>query len=234
MGATAKTSLQLGARHAQVVHSAIQHWADSNTISQSQAALLSETIVVQGFDWEKFAKYTLRLAVLCLAVAVLSIVFEERFIRLLKRLASLPAWVRSAATAKIAVGIHIFAYRRSQHLPEQKYANEAVHGVGALFFALTAFQLLEQLQEWYIQAAKRKESDVSQSKEEEKDDEKARERKKQEAQERCRLRNKLVQSVLLGLATVYGAVGVLSGSNFIWSCSMLVLGNFFGGMGGYL
>lgn len=234
MGAAAKTSLELGARHAQVVQSAIQHWADANTISQSQASLLSETIVVQGFDWEKFAKYTLRLAVLFLAVAVFSILFEARFLRLLRRLASLPAWLRSAATAKIAVGVHIFAYRRSRHLPDQKYANEAVHGLGALFFALTAFQLLQQFQEWYIQAGKRNESDVSKSQEEEKDDKEARERKKQEAQARRRLSNRLVQSVMLGLATVYGAVGVLSGSNFIWSCSMLVLGNFFGGMGGYM
>lgn len=234
MGTTAKTSLELSARHVQVVQSAIKHWAASNTISEGQASLLSETVIVQGFDWEKFAKYTLRLAVLCLAAAVVSITFEERFRRLLKRLASLPPWLRSAATAKIAIWIHIFAYRRSHHLPDQKYANEAVHGVGALFFALTAFQLLEQLEEWYMHAAKRKNNDVYQSKEEGKDDETARERRQRESRERRQLRNKLVQSVLLGLATVYGAVGVLSGSNFIWSCSMLVLGNFFGGIGGYL
>lgn len=233
MGKTTKASLELGARHAEVVQSAIRHWVESSTISQSQASLLADTIVVQTFDWEKFAKYTLRLAVLFFVVAVTSVVFEKRFVRIFRRLVELPPWLRGAATGAIAVGIHLVAHQRSQRLPEQKYANEAIHGVGALFFALAAYQLLEQLNEWFTPSMKSDIGDASQSKEEEKDDEKAREKREREVRDRKRLQSNSIQCVILGLATVYGAVGILSRSNFIWSCCMLVLGNFCGGMGGY-
>lgn len=233
MGTTAKASLELGARHAEVVRSAIRHWVDTSTISETQASQLADTIVVQGFDWQKFAKYTLRLAVLCLVVAVSSIVFEERFARIYRRIVALPPWLRGAATGVIAVGIHVFAHQRSERLPEQIYANEAIHGVGALFFALAAFQLLEHLKDSFTRAAKSKGASASQSKEEYEDYEKARERKQSEARERKRLKHNLIQCVLLGLAIVYGTVGILSRSNFIWSCCMLVLGNVCGGLGGY-
>jgi hypothetical protein len=224
MAQAAKRSLELSARHAETVKSAIQHWAASGTLSPSQASLLADTIVAQGFDWEKFAKYTLRLAVLCLVVAISSVIFEEWFVRIFKRLVALPPWLRSALTGLIAVGVHYFAHQRTQSLPGQKYANEAVHGIGALLFALAAFQLLEQLKHSFDFAAK---SDGESTKEQE-DDEKRHEKKKRE-----RLRNNAVQGVTLGLGTIYGSIGVLSRSNFIWSCSMIVLGNFCGGMVGY-
>ena len=229
------TPLVLGARHAEVVQSAIKHWAESDTISPNQASLLADSIVVQSFDWEKFAKYTLRLAVLFLVVAVSSVVFEDRFLRVYRHLVALPAWLRSVATGAIAVGVHIFAYGRSQRLPGQKYRNEAIHAVGALFFALAALQLLEQLKAWFDRADKTEESaGTIQSDEEGKGDEKARERKDREMKQRQRLEHNAWLCVALGLGTVYGAVGLLSKSNLIWSCSMIVLGYCCGAATAYL
>lgn len=228
-----KTSLHLGARHAEVVQSAIKHWAESSTISEDQASLLVDTIVVKGFDWEKFAKYTLRLAILCLVVAVTSVVFEKSFLRFYRRLVALPPWLRGSTTDLIGVGVHIFAHQRSQRLPKQKYGNEAVHGVGALLLALAAFQLLEQLEDSFKHSTQAVERAASESKVEEQDDERSQKRKKREAKERKQLKRNMVQCVALGLAAVYGAVGILSTSNFIWSCSMMVLGYCCGGMADY-
>lgn len=234
----AKASLELGARHAKVVQSAIEHWVETSAISQSQASLLADTIVVQGFDWGKFAKYALRLAVLCLVVAVSSSVFEGWFKRIFKRILELPPWLRSATTAAVAVGVHIFAHGRSQRIPEQKHANEAIHGVGALLFALAALQVLEQLKRSFDRGTKSDGGDVprpwgKRSDEEEEEDRKERERKRQEMWERRRLERNMVQCVVLGLTTIYGAVGVISASNLIWSCSMFALGQFCGGAVGY-
>lgn len=229
----AKNTLELGARHAEVVQAALQHWLRSNALSESQATQLADTIVVQTFDWEKFAKYSLRLAVLFLVVAVSSVVFEKGFLRIYRRIVALPPAVRGAATGVIAVGVHLLAYQRSQTLPQQKYANEAIHAIGAMFFALAAFQLLEQLHESFERSRTCEGEDASQSKAEDGNDEKSRERKKKETKERERLMRNALQGVMLGLATVYATVALASKSNLIWSFAMLVFGYCCGAMGGY-
>lgn len=229
-----KTSLELGARHAEVVHSAIKHWTEISTISRSQATLLADTIAVRGFDWEKFAKYSLRLAVLFFVVAVTSVVFEESFVRIYRRLIALPPWLRSVATGAVAMGAHLLAHRRCQSLPEQIYANEAIHAVGGLFWALAAFQLLEQLKGSFDRATQRGRDESSQPKGEEGGDKEHQEKRKQEVKKRERLIGVVTQSVMLGLATVYGTVGLISRSNFIWSCSLIVLGYCCGATTGYM
>lgn len=226
--AARSTVLELKARHAQAVQTAIEHWAASGAISDTQATLLADTIVARGFDWEAFAKHSMRLAVLFLAAAIFSTILEKRFLGIYKRIVKLPPWLRGAATAIIATGVHIFAYDRSQRVPRQTYANEALHGVGAIFFALTAYQLLEQLSRSLEDSYGRETTGrhACGSAEKGAHDGIDKDMKKRQRRARRRLERAMVQSVLLGLATVYGVVAVLSKSNFIWSCSMFVIGLF--------
>jgi hypothetical protein len=230
----AKKTLELGARHAEVVQSAIQHWLESEVLSESQATQLADTIAIRTFDWEKFAKYTLRLAVICLVIAVSSVVLEASFIRIYRRIVALPAALRGAVTGLIAVGIHVFAYDRTQKLRKQKYANEGIHAIGALFFALAALQVVEQLETWHASDIERRNTSVPQPKSEAEDDEASRERRKQEYQERRRLTRNAIWSVTFGLSVVYATVGFLSKSNLIWTCAIMVFSSCVGGSGGYL
>lgn len=220
-----KEPLELGARHAEVIKSAIKHWVESGSISQDQASLLTDTVVVQSFDWEKFTKYTLRLAVLCLVVAVTSVVFEDGFLKIYRHLVALPPLMRATITCAIALGFHVVAHRRSRRQPEQTYSNEAIHAIGAIFLALAAFQLIEQLHHLYEQTSQHQENKGCHPSSEADRLDQQRERKK--------LLEHSIMGVLFGLATVYGATGVLSSSNLIWSCSMTLLGYCFGGMANY-
>lgn len=222
-----KEPLELGTRHAEVIESAIKHWVESGSISQDQASLLTDTIVVQSFDWDKFTKYTLRLAVLCLVVAVTSVVFENGFLKIYKRLVALPPWMRAAMTCATALGFHVFAHRRSRQLPEQTYSNEAIHAIGSIFLALAAFQLIEQLHHFYKQTSQHQENKGCHPSPEAESDRLDQQRKRKKLLEHS------IMGVLFGLATVYGAIGVLSSSNLIWSCSMTLLGYCFGGMADY-
>lgn len=223
-----KEPLKLGARHAEVIKSAINHWVESGSISQDQASLLNDTIVVQSFDWKKFTKYALRLAVICLVVAVTSVVFEDGFLKIYRRLVALPPWIRAAMTCAIALGVHVVAHRRSRRLPEQTYSNEAIHAIGAIFLALAAFQLIEQLHHSYEQPLQHQENKASHPSSEAHSD----------RQDQQRQREKLLEystiGIFFGLATVYGAIGLLSSSNLIWSCSMALLGYCSGGMVDYV
>ncbi|KAK0388810.1 hypothetical protein NLU13_5053 [Sarocladium strictum] len=232
MARTQKT-LELGARHAQVVQSAIRHWLESEALSESQATLLADTIHVRAFDWDKFAKYTLRLAVVCLVIAVSSVVLQASFMRLLRRVVALPAAVRGGVTGLVGVGVHVLAYDRSQTRPEQKYANEGVHAVGALFFALAALQVVEQLNDWHAGKVQRDGTGTAQPKAEVEEDQAARERRKQEEKERRRLMGNAIWAVVFGLGVVYATVALLSKSNLIWTCAIMVFSSCVGGSGGY-
>lgn len=192
--------IELTPPQAQAVQAALQQWKNTKLISPKLASELLGTIQVkeQSFDWERFAKYTFRLAIICLAIAVVSVLADKAFLKLIRRILELPAWLRSAVTGLAAVGVHVWGYQRSIALPLQVWTNEAVHGLGALLFGVAALQLVENIDD--------------------KDD---------------RLREKL-NWILLSLASVYGVTGVVTTSNFIWSCGMIVLGTWFGAMTGYL
>ncbi|KAH8676086.1 integral membrane protein [Xylariales sp. PMI_506] len=192
--------IQLPSNHARILQAALQQWSRDDLITDSQAEILQSTIQIQeeSFDWQNFAKYTFRLALICLFIAVTSILADNAFRKLIRSFLALPAWLRSAATAIGATAVHRWGYNRSFNAPTQVWTNESIHGLGALCFGLAAFQLAEWLD--------------------------AREAKNFDR----------LNWVLLLLAGIYGATGLLTGSNFIYSCGMVVLGGWFGAMTGYI
>ncbi|KAI0125662.1 hypothetical protein BJ170DRAFT_632037 [Xylariales sp. AK1849] len=192
-------NITLNPAQAQAVEAAVQQWSTSNIISNKLASELLASIQVQedSFDWQRFAKYTFRVAIICLAIAVVSIVAGNAFLKLIKRVLELPAWLRSTITAAVAAGVHVWGYQRSIDVPLQVWTNEAIHGLGELTVGLAVVQLAEAL-------------DVDEKKHPER-----------------------LNWILLLLAGIYGGTGVITKSNFIWSCGMIVLSGWFGAMTGY-
>ncbi|KAI3343622.1 hypothetical protein F4824DRAFT_15160 [Ustulina deusta] len=143
-------SLGLTAAEADAVRKALQYWSHSKLIHANMVDDLLATVqVVQeqpDFNWEKFAKYTFRLAVICFAIAVLSLVFNNAVPRIIKRILALPSPVRVTATSALAIATHVWGYQRSLTAPQQIYSTEAVHSLGALLFGLAAVQLAVALE----------------------------------------------------------------------------------------
>lgn len=140
---THPTNVTLTAKQAAAVSSAVSQWASASLISPKTAAELLETIDVRerALGWAAFAKYALRLAVLCLAAAVLLLASDHAFLGLVARAARVPAPLRALLAALAAAALHALAWRRSLALPRDVYLNEAVHGAGAVALALAAHQL---------------------------------------------------------------------------------------------
>lgn len=187
-------------QQAEGVQSALQQWSGAGLISSTLAAELLATIKVQeySFDWERFSKYSFRLAVLCLAAAVFSLVVDNTFLRLIRKILALPPVVRAVFTAACATAVHVCAFQRSVEVSGDFYLNEAIHGIGAILFALAVVQLGEACNRWRGKA------------------------------------EDLMHLLVLLLALVYGVVGVLAQSNFIWSCGMIMFAVFLGAVTGYL
>ncbi|KAI1354509.1 hypothetical protein F5Y01DRAFT_273027 [Xylaria sp. FL0043] len=196
--------LELTAAEADAVYRALRYWSHSKLISADIADQLLETVQVvheqqHGFNWEGFAKYTFRLAVVCLAIAIISLIFDNvvpRIIeRIIERILALPSSVRITATSALAIAAHAWGYQRSlaaSSLRQQTYSNEAIHSLGALLFGLAALQLATAL-----------EADKDEN-------------------------LHVLHNIELSLALVYGISAVMVQSNFIWSCGMVVLGVLFG------
>jgi hypothetical protein len=193
--------IELTAAQADAVQKALRHWSQSKLIPANLASDLLATVqVVEGqhaFDWEKFAKYSLRLAVICFAIAVISLVFDGIVPKIIKRIMSLSATLRVIATSALAVAVHVAGYQRSLTTPKEIYFNEAIHSLGVLLFALVALQVGVALE-----ANKEK-------------------------------NHSILNGIELSLAIVYGTVAVLVQSNFIWSCGMILFGNWFGSWTAY-
>ncbi|TGJ83841.1 hypothetical protein E0Z10_g4924 [Xylaria hypoxylon] len=137
--------LELTATQADVVKKALQYWSHSRLVSANFADDLLATVQVveeqHDFDWNNFAKYTFRLAVICLAIAIASLVFDNVVPRIIKRILALPATVRVTATSALAITMHVWGYQRSWTVPQEVYLNETIHSLGALLFGLAALQL---------------------------------------------------------------------------------------------
>ncbi|KAI1197318.1 hypothetical protein F5X97DRAFT_180912 [Nemania serpens] len=137
--------LELTAAQVDVVQMALRYWSGSNLVPASLVDDLLATVEVveekHDFNWNRFAKYTFRLAVVCLAIAVVSLIFDEVVPQLIRRILELPAAARVTATSALAVAVHAWGYQRSLKTPQQPYLNEAIHSLGALLFALAALQL---------------------------------------------------------------------------------------------
>ncbi|KAK5631810.1 hypothetical protein RRF57_007524 [Xylaria bambusicola] len=143
--------LELTTIEADAVQKALHYWSRSKLVPASLFNDLLVTIQVveeqhRDFDWDKFAKYTFRLAVICLTIAILSLVFDGVVPKIIKRILALPSPVRIAATSALAIVAHVWGYQRSLAVPKQVYSNEAIHSLGALLFGLATVQLATALE----------------------------------------------------------------------------------------
>ncbi|KAJ3571809.1 hypothetical protein NPX13_g5256 [Xylaria arbuscula] len=145
--------LELTVAEVDAVQKALRYWSRSKLVSANLVEdLLASVQVVEeqqqqhDFNWDKFAKFTFRLAVICLAIAIISLIFDNVIPKIIKRILALPASLRIAISSALAVAAHSWGYQRSLAVPNQRYSNEAIHSLGALLFALVAVQLVTALE----------------------------------------------------------------------------------------
>ncbi|KAI1743816.1 hypothetical protein F4680DRAFT_407606 [Xylaria scruposa] len=137
--------IELTTVQADAVRKALQYWSHSKLVSAELVGDLLATVLIveeeHGFNWNGFAKYTFRLAVICLAIAIISLVFDETVPKIVKRILELPVTMRVPATTALAITVLVWGYQRSLTIPQQFYFNEAIHSLGSLLFGLAALQL---------------------------------------------------------------------------------------------
>ena len=192
-----KTHIKLGSKDAQVVYKILEEWRTLQLLTPATYTQLRQTLDVapSQFDWNRLAKYTSRLALVFMIIAVISLVFESEFLQLIRRILNINPYKRAALTAAIAASIHFHAWYNSRSFydhNEELWMYEAVHTLGALVLGLAALQLAEAAEGLDVYG-----------------------------RDGSAVRGKLI---MLALAFVYAFIGYGIFSTFIWSCSMLLLG----------
>lgn len=136
--------IKLNSNEVQLVQSLLEQWRIRQLLSPATCSQLVGTIELQDpFDWNRLAKYTFRLSLVCLIIAVISLIFDSAFLKLIYKVLEINAYARAAITTALSAGIHYHAYRRSRKLPAEVWMNEAIHAVGAIVLSLAALQLAE-------------------------------------------------------------------------------------------
>ena len=127
--------LNLDKQESEFLNNSISHWEKERLIDGDLAQKLRASYEVKGFDWMRLAKYSFWTALICGAIAVGSLIIDDRVINWLKNLYYTPDFVISIASGIIAAFFFYFGRRWERKYPEKVFSNEAIIFTGVLFTA---------------------------------------------------------------------------------------------------
>jgi len=87
--------IKLDSHDAELVQNLLEHWRDRQLISPAVCTKLLGTIEKQddpSFDWHRLAKYTFRLSLVCVIIAVISLIFDSAFLKLIYKVLEINAY----------------------------------------------------------------------------------------------------------------------------------------------
>jgi hypothetical protein len=129
------SKLNLDRQESEFLDDAIKHWEKQHIIDAKLAEGLRNSYEVKGFDWMRLAKYSFWIALVCGAIAVGSLIIDNRVINWLKGLYYTPDIVISISACVIAVVFFFLGKRSESRHPEKIFSNEALIFTGVLFTA---------------------------------------------------------------------------------------------------
>jgi hypothetical protein len=129
------SKLNLDKQESEFLDDSIKHWEKERLIDGDLARKLRNSYEVKGFDWMRLAKYSFWIALFCGAVAVGSLIIDERLLIWLKSLYYTPDIVISIGSGVIAAIAFFFGSRWQKKYPEKVFSNEAIIFTGVLFTA---------------------------------------------------------------------------------------------------
>src|ERR1700684_2508040 len=85
-GPSTMNKLNLDKQESEFLNKAVTHWENEQLIDAELAQTLRSSYEVKGFDWMRLAKYSFWVALVCGAIAVGSLIIDDRVIKWLESL----------------------------------------------------------------------------------------------------------------------------------------------------
>jgi len=117
--------------------SIIHEWIDQKVLSEDDGSKLLKSYEVVTFDWKRLAKYSFWISLICIVIAVSSIVADKVLMELLAKIFRAPDSVKCLFFAVVAGGLYYFGIKRRAKRPEKIFSNEAIFFLGVLATAVS-------------------------------------------------------------------------------------------------
>lgn len=110
----------------------IEYWQQQGTITPDIANDLNKSFSIRSFDWERLAKYSFWISMICTVIAIAAITADQFLIELFKKIFIYSKILPCLIFTSIAASFYIFAYHRRKTKPLHQFSNEAIIFAGVL------------------------------------------------------------------------------------------------------
>lgn len=124
-----------------IVMQVVDRWQARGVIDTATSAKLKGSLAIGSFDWQKTARYSFIVAILCFVIAVTAVLADRVLMQLLERLFNAPALLKCAVFAVLAAGIFWAALSVRRKYPHRVYSTEATFFIGVLALATSVYFL---------------------------------------------------------------------------------------------
>jgi hypothetical protein len=124
--------VKLTRRKAKFLSSAIREWMTAEIISPEEGQKLLGGFEVSKFDWKRLAKYSFWISLICLMIAVGSILADRTLMALLARIFRAPDIIKCLSFAVGAILFYYWGIKRKEKAPERVFSNEAIFFLGVV------------------------------------------------------------------------------------------------------
>ncbi|MCY6411326.1 DUF2157 domain-containing protein [Acinetobacter sp. VNH17] len=114
----------------------IEYWRQQGTITPDVAKDLNNSFSIRSFDWERLAKYSFWISMICAVIAIAAITLDDVLMNLIEKIFVDSKLIPCLIFAVVAAAFYLFAYRRRKTKPLHQFSNEAIIFGGVLSTAV--------------------------------------------------------------------------------------------------
>lgn len=137
--------MKVNQKQQKLIISAIDEWENNELIDTKKADELKASLDIQSFDWKNLAYYSFIVAVICIVVAILSVLADEVIMRVIDSMMNAGTMPRIILFAVLSSLCFWFGLKRRKQYPAKQLSNEALFLLGIFFSAISLFYIGEFL-----------------------------------------------------------------------------------------
>jgi hypothetical protein len=127
--------MKINKKQGRLLGNAIRYWEDNAVISSDEAKKLRESFEVVSFDWKRLAKYSFWISIICIIIAVSSVLADKVLMELIEKIFSTSGTIKCLFFALLSAGLFYLGLKRRSKHPNKIFSNEAIFFLGVLSIA---------------------------------------------------------------------------------------------------
>lgn len=111
---------------AKTIHSALTHWNKEGMLNDEIKASLENDIQIPSFDWERSAKYSFWVALICIVISISSLLLDKALLRLLEAILNSSHSLKCMSLSTLSGIIYWISFKQRQKNPKKIFTHEAI------------------------------------------------------------------------------------------------------------